>query len=232
MLPFFKDTKAIAFDADDTLWENENFFRESEQVYYSLMKEYASVELLEKSLFKTEIGHLSLYGYGIKSFILSMIESALEISNHQVSPEIISQIIALGKKMLQHPVRLLANVEETLQYFKSKHIKLILATKGDLIDQERKLRESGLAHYFDQIEIMSDKKDADYLRFLKELNIKPSNFIMIGNSLKSDVMPVIKIGGKAIHIPYHTTWVHEEAQNISFDADRFMEIESLIELYL
>ena len=166
MISFFDNIKTIAFDADDTLWENENFFREAEEEYYYLMKEFGKKDELEKALYKTEIGHLNLYGYGIKSFILSMIESALEISKHQVSPKIISEIVEIGKNMLNHPVRLLKNVEETLTYFKSKNIKLIIVTKGDLIDQERKLRKSSLAHYFDHIEIMSDKKTDNYTKLL------------------------------------------------------------------
>ena len=230
MIPFLKNIKTIAFDADDTLWENENFFRDAEKEYYYLMKEFANKETLEKALYKTEIGHLNLYGYGIKSFILSMIESALEISKHQVSPEIISKIIEIGKKMLKHPIRLLKNVEETLTYFKSKNIKLIIATKGDLIDQESKLKQSGLAHYFDHIEIMTDKKINNYLELLKQLNIKPLEFVMIGNSLKSDIIPVTEIEGKAIHIPYHTTWMHEEAEKQSISPELFMEIKSLQEL--
>ena len=159
-----------------------------------------------------------------------MIESAIEVSKQQVSSEIISQIIEIGKKMLNHPVRILENVEETLSYFKSKNIKLIIATKGDLIDQERKLKQSGLAHYFDHVEVMSDKKSGNYLKLLKQLKLNSSELVMIGNSLKSDIIPIVEIGAKAIHIPYHTTWVHEEVEKKTVMPELFMEIKSLLEL--
>ena len=226
----FRNIKVIAFDADDTLWENENFFRAAEQEFYSLMKNFADKDFLEQKLFQKEVGHLGLYGYGIKSFTLSMIETALEVSKHKVSPEIISQIITIGKKMLAYPVRLLDDVEKTLEFLKSKGFFIIVATKGDLIDQERKLKQSGLLKYFNHIEVMTDKQTENYKALFKKLNIVETEFLIIGNSLKSDIIPVVKLGGKAIHIPYHTTWVHEEADKLDLKNLDYLKIKKIGEL--
>jgi putative hydrolase of the HAD superfamily len=201
--------KVIAFDADDTLFVNEPYFQEVEQKFCALMSDYLSHQGLSQELFKTEIENLDLYGYGIKGYILSMIEAAMTISNNTISLEIIEKIIAYGKELLQKPIELLDGVEETLQQLHGKY-KLVVATKGDLLDQRRKLHNSGLGHYFHHIEVMSDKKEKDYLDLLKRLEIKADEFFMIGNSLKSDVLPVLEIGGYAVHIPFHTTWEHEK----------------------
>ena len=201
--------KIIAFDADDTLFVNEPYFLEVEQQFCELLTDYLSPDELSKELFKTEIENLSLYGYGIKGYILSMIEAALKISNNKVSIEIIEKIIALGKELLQKPIELLGGVEETLKALHGKY-KLVVATKGDLKDQQSKLQRSGLAHYFHHIEVMSDKHEINYQHLLTRLEIEPKDFLMIGNSLKSDILPVLNLGGFAIHIPFHTTWEHEK----------------------
>ena len=204
----YKNIKVIAFDADDTLWVNETYYREAEGKFAKLLTKYETENKLDQELFKTEMNNLHLYGYGIKSFVLSMIESALQVSNHKVKPEVIQQIIGIGKEMLQKPLELLEGVEQTLIALKPTY-RLILATKGDLLDQERKLEKSGLIKYFHHIEILSDKKPENYRKLLSHLDIMPSEFLMVGNSLKSDVLPLLEIGAKAIHIPYHTTWAHE-----------------------
>ncbi len=204
----YKNIKVIAFDADDTLWVNETYYREAEQEFIKLLSKYETENKLDQELFKTEMKNLSLYGYGIKSFILSMVESAIELSNYKISTKVIAQILDIGKNMLQKPIELLDDVEETLKTLNPKY-KLILATKGDLLDQERKLEKSGLMKCFHHIEILSDKKTDNYNKLLSHLDIKNSEFLMVGNSLKSDVLPLIKIGAEAIHVPYHTTWAHE-----------------------
>ena len=203
------DLKVIAFDADDTLWINEPYFQETEQKFCELLSQYLSHHTLSQELFKTEIGNLRLYGYGIKGYILSMIEAALKISNNTISNETIEKIIQYGKELLEKPIVLLDGVEETLKALHGKY-KLVVATKGDLLDQRRKLHNSGLGHYFHHIEVMSDKQEIDYNDLLQRLEIQPSEFFMIGNSLKSDVLPVLAIGGYAVHIPFHTTWAHEK----------------------
>jgi putative hydrolase of the HAD superfamily len=201
--------KVIAFDADDTLFVNEPYFQETEQKFCELMSDYLSHQGLSQELFKTEIENLNLYGYGIKGYILSMIEAAMKISNNTISLEIIEKIIEYGKELLQKPIELLDGVEETLKALHGKY-KLVVATKGDLKDQQSKLHRSGLGAYFHHIEVMSDKQEIDYQKLVKRLDIQPEEFFMIGNSLKSDVLPVLAIGGYAVHIPFHTTWDHEK----------------------
>lgn len=205
----YKNIKVIAFDADDTLWVNETYFREAEEDFAQLVSKYETKNKIDQELFQTEIKNLTLYGYGVKGFILSMIECALELSNYQIKQHTIESILNIGKEMLEKPIELLEGVEEALQSLEGKY-KLIVATKGDLLDQERKLEKSNLLKYFHHIEVMSDKKEKDYQKLIKHLEIHPSELLMIGNSLKSDVLPLIKIGASAIHVPFHTTWVHEE----------------------
>jgi putative hydrolase of the HAD superfamily len=200
--------KVIAFDADDTLWVNEPYFRRSEEHFVSMFTELLSPHDTERELLKTEIANLPLYGYGIKGMVLSMIEAALHITNNNLNPDDVSKIIELGKGMLNQPIELLEGVEQVLLALQP-HYRLVVATKGDLLDQERKLKKSKLAHYFHHIEIMSEKDDAAYLKLIRHLDIQPSELLMVGNSLKSDVMPVLNVGGHAIHIPYHITWAHE-----------------------
>jgi len=208
----YKNIKVIAFDADDTLWVNETYFREAEQKFAKLLSAYETENKIDQELFKMEIDNLNLYGYGVKGFMLSMVESALELSNYRLNPKIIQEILVIGKEMLEKPIELLEGVQQTLETLKPNY-KLILATKGDLLDQERKLEKSGLLNYFHHIEVLSDKKPENYLKLLAHLDIEPSELLMLGNSLKSDVLPLIEIGASAIHIPFHTTWAHETVEH-------------------
>ncbi|MCD8440428.1 HAD family hydrolase [Tenacibaculum finnmarkense] len=203
--------KVIAFDADDTLWINETFFREAEKEFAKLLSGYETENKIHQELYKKEIDNLKIYGYGVKGFVLSMVECALELSNYKVNQKIIDKILEIGKEMLAQPIDLLDGVEEVLQELQGK-CKIIVATKGDLLDQERKLEKSGILKYFHHTEVMSDKKTADYLKLIKHLDIQPSELLMIGNSLKSDVLPLIEIGAAAIHVPFHTTWAHEQVK--------------------
>lgn len=220
--------KVIAFDADDTLFVNEPYFQETEQKFCALMSDYLSQQGLSQELFRVEIANLELYGYGIKGYILSMIEAAMRISNNTISIEIIQKIIEYGKELLQKPIELLDGVEETLAALHGKY-KLIVATKGDLKDQQRKLHDSGLGHYFHHIEVMADKQEINYQKLLKRLEIVPSEFFMIGNSLKSDVLPVLEIGGYAVHIPFHTTWEHEKVSH-KVEHPNFKTLENITEV--
>lgn len=217
--------KVIAFDADDTLFVNEPYFQETEQKFCALMSDYLSEQGLSQELFKTEVDNLHLYGYGIKGYTLSMIEAAMKISNNTLSVEAIEKIIVFGKELLQRPIELLDGVEETLKSLHGNY-KLVVATKGDLKDQRRKLHDSGLGAYFHHIEVMSDKQEKDYSDLLNRLEIKPKEFFMIGNSLKSDVLPVLGIGGYAAHVPYHTTWEHEKI-NHKVEHPNFRTLEKI-----
>ncbi|MDR2009042.1 MAG: HAD family hydrolase [Bacteroidales bacterium] len=220
--------KVIGFDADDTLWINEPYYQEVEIKLQTLLENFLPAEKISGELFRTEMSNLHIYGYGAKSFMLSMIETALKIGGNDLSPNIINEIILLGKSLLEKPVELLDNVKELLPELKDKY-SIIVATKGDLVDQQRKLNNSGLVDHFDHIEIMKDKQEKDYIDLIRKLNIKNEEFLMIGNSLMSDVLPVVSIGGKAIHIPYHTTWIHEIADKNSITKD-YIEISKLSEL--
>lgn len=225
----YKNIKVIGFDADDTLWVNETYFREAELEFGKLMQQYETINQVDQELFKIEIENLPIYGYGVKGFILSMMETALKLSNNQVSQKTMNAIINIGKDMLKKPVVLLADVEKTLAHLSKTH-RLILATKGDLLDQERKLEKSGLNKYFHHIEVMSDKRESDYLKLLTHLDIQPKEFLMIGNSLKSDILPLTKIGASAIHVPFHTTWQHEMIDNKTLSNQNYSIVESIIDV--
>jgi len=220
--------KVIAFDADDTLWVNEPYFREAEEKCCALLEDYLPMHSVANELFKVEVKNLPLYGYGVKGFILSMIETILEVTEGTASLQTVEKAIQYGKELLDKPIELLAGVEEVLETLKPNY-RLVVATKGDLLDQERKLKKSGLQNYFHHIEIMSDKQEKDYIKLLKHLDCKPEDFLMIGNSLKSDVLPVLQIGGHAVHVPYHTTWAHEMIEN-NVEHANFRSFASLPEI--
>lgn len=221
--------KIIAFDADDTLWHNEPYFDEAQERFCVLFQDYASHQEILGLILNHQVNNLPLYGFGIKAFTLSMIEAALELTNHEISGKGIEQIIAIGKNLLQKPVELLPNVISVLEQLKGKY-KLVVATKGDLKDQHRKLHDSGIGAFFHHIEVMSDKTEVDYQKMLGRLDCQPENFLMIGNSLKSDVLPILNIGGHAIHIPYHTTWEYEKI-DFEIEHKNFNTITNLSELF-
>ena len=212
--------KVIAFDADDTLWSNEPFFQEIEKQYTDLLKPYGTSEDISAALFQTEMNNLKYLGYGAKAFTISMVETALHVSGQKISGTDI-----------QHIIELLPGVKETLKVLKEKgKYKLVVATKGDLLDQENKLERSGLASYFDHIEVMSDKTEKEYQRMLNILQIAPSEFVMIGNSLKSDIQPVLSLGGYGIHIPFEVMWKHEVVD--TFTHDHLKQVKRIDELLL
>jgi putative hydrolase of the HAD superfamily len=217
--------QVIAFDADDTLWVNEPFFREAEEKFASLLEDFMPQHAIMKELYRTEIDNLKLYGYGIKGFMLSMIETALRISDHKVPITLIDKVIRIGQEMLEKPVELLPGVEDVLQALNGDY-RMVLATKGDLVDQERKLRKSGLEKHFHHIEIMSEKRVEDYEKLVKRLDVHPSEFLMLGNSIKSDILPVLELGGHGIHIPFHTTWIHEQVDHV-VEHERFSEVGNI-----
>ncbi len=218
--------RVIAFDADDTLWVNEPYFRAAELEFCTLLKDVMPSEKVMAILFETEIANLKLYGYGIKGFMLSMVETIYKICGENVRPETIKAAIELGKNMFSKPIELLDGVEEVLKSLYGKY-RLVVATKGDLLDQERKLERSGLHHYFHHIEIMSDKQERDYQKLLKHLDCLADEFLMVGNSLKSDILPVLAIGGHAIYIPYHITWLHEQIEE-EIAHTNFYQMDTLI----
>lgn len=219
----------IAFDADDTLWVNEPYFQEAEKQFCSLFSDFIPPHQVSTELYRTEERNLDLYGYGIKGFVLCMIETAHRLSEKSVFTEISKQVIEIGHELLRKPVELLNGVPETLEELQNSGYKLILATKGDLLDQERKLEKSGLRNYFHHVEIMSDKKTVNYQKIFNHLDCEPNNFLMLGNSVKSDIIPVLELGGFAGHIPYEVTWSHEKVEH-RLQHDRLLELKSLSEV--
>lgn len=219
----------IGFDADDTLWHNESLFEDHHNKYCQLLSEYHDADTVEKVLYETEMQNLELFGYGIKGFTLSCIETAIHLTNGEIKAEEIRRIIDHCRHMLSHPVELFDDVESVLDELSSK-FRLILVTKGDLRDQERKIAKSGLAGYFDHTEVVSDKNVESYARVLERSRVPVEQFVMIGNSLKSDILPVLNLGGHGIHIPYRITWEHERVESPPNEHANFYKLESIDQL--
>ena len=220
----YEGIKVIGFDADDTLWVNEPFFREAENTFCRLMTEYAEHDQVRQALYTTQVQNLDIYGYGVKGFVLSMMECALAHSPGQLDQNVHEKMIEIGKDMLDKPVDLLSGVESTLDCLSKKYM-LILITKGDLLDQQKKVTKSGLRRFFRHIEVVSNKSAESYRSLLKRLCITIENFLMVGNSLKSDVIPPIEIGAEAVYLPFDTTWNHEKLDDVG--ESRFMTISSI-----
>ncbi len=225
----YRKIKVIGFDADDTLWANEDYFRHIEAEFAQLLRDYVDKDQCISTLFNIEIKNLGLYGYGIKGFMLSMIETAHQLTNGELKGAHLMKIIEMGKTFLDKPVELLPQVKEVLEQLKEMNYRLIVATKGDLLDQEKKLKRSSLEGYFHHVEVMSDKKEVNYLKLLSHLDIHPQEFLMVGNSIKSDIMPVVNIGAMAVHIPFHTTWEHEHVEE-THEIGSYVELTKINEL--
>lgn len=227
-MPSSGELTTIGFDADDTLWQNEQFFRMTEKRFAALLSGHAEEEIVSARLLEAEKRNLALYGFGIKGFTLSMIETAIDVTEGRVPAAAIADILAAGREMLRHPIETLPHVRETLERLAGFY-RLVLITKGDLFDQERKLAQSGLGELFDAIEIVSDKSATTYARIFERHGDGPAKSMMVGNSLKSDVVPAIEAGCWGIHVPHELTWVLEHVP-APVDAPRFHEIVHLGEL--
>jgi putative hydrolase of the HAD superfamily len=212
----------LGFDADDTLWQNETFFRMTEQRFTDLLSGHGEHHVLSARLLEAERRNLAFYGYGVKGFTLSMIETAVEVTKGEVPASVIAEILSFGRQMLENPVETLPNVRETLDQLAGSY-RLVLITKGDLFDQERKLAQSGLGEYFDAVEIVSEKTAQTYERIFARHGDGAAQAVMVGNSLKSDVVPAIAAGAYGVHVPHELTWVleHEVAPE---DNPRFRRI--------
>ncbi|MCD8042954.1 MAG: HAD family hydrolase [Tannerellaceae bacterium] len=217
--------KVIGFDADDTLWTNEIYFRETEERVKKLLSPYVDAASIIPELYHTEMQNMHIYGYGIKAFILSVLETAIRITDGKLPVSILQDMILLGKNQLSRPVELLEGVKDTLNALVGKY-RLIVVTKGDLLDQEKKLRESGLEHLFHHVEIMSNKNEGTYKKLLQHLDIRPKEFVMIGNSLRSDILPPLELGCYAVYVPYPITWEHERVDEPVINS-RFYTVDSL-----
>ena len=219
----------IAFDADDTLWHNETIFEAVHERYREMLSRYHDAATVDRTLFATEMRNLELYGYGVKGFMLSAIETAIELTDGKISTGELRKLLALGRDMLAHPVDLLDGVAETIAALAASH-RLLVITKGDLRDQERKIAKSGLARHFRHVEIVSDKNESAYATILRRHDIRPSSFLMVGNSLKSDILPVLALGGSGVHVPYPLVWQHERAEPPPQADGRFFTVANVREL--
>jgi putative hydrolase of the HAD superfamily len=224
-----KHDLVIGFDADDTLWHNESIFERTHEHYRALLAQYHDAATVDRTLLATELRNLDLYGYGVKGFTLSAIETAIALTAGKIRAEEIQQLIALGQQMLAHPVELLDGVVETLTLLSSRH-RLLVITKGDLRDQERKLNRSGLGTNFAGVEIVSEKDESTYVEIFRRRGIRAERFLMVGNSLKSDILPVLTLGGAGAHVPYHLTWAAEQIETVPSAQGRYFRLETLHEL--
>jgi putative hydrolase of the HAD superfamily len=219
----------IGFDADDTLWHNETLFALTQEKFRALLAPYGDATRIDDQLFATETRNLEHFGYGIKGFTLSMIETAVELTEGRIGGHEVGQIVEWGRTMLASPVELLPGVEDVVAQLGEEY-PLLLITKGDLFDQESKLARSGLGDYFQHVEIVREKDAAIYAAILNKHGVAPDSFLMVGNSVKSDILPVLTIGGKAAHIPYAITWQHEVAAAPDGNQNGYYHLASLAEL--
>jgi putative hydrolase of the HAD superfamily len=218
----------LAFDADDTLWQNEQFFRLTEQRFADLLRDYTDAPDLNDRLIAAVTRNLQFYGFGMKGFALSMVETALDVTDHRVPGTVIAEILAAGRELLSYPIETLPYVYQTLGQLQDTH-RLILVTKGDVFDQERKLAASGLADYFAAVEIVADKNPATYTRIFDRHTDGPGHTVMVGNSLRSDIVPALAAGSFAIYVPHDLTWSYEHAEE-PVDEPRYARIAHLGEL--
>ncbi|GAX43178.1 HAD superfamily hydrolase [Tolypothrix sp. NIES-4075] len=221
--------QTIAFDADDTLWHNEMIFQDTQKLLYQMLKPYADEEVIHQKLSKIEMSNVRVFGYGITGFSLSMIETALLVSSGQIPQSKIQYIIDCGKQMLEAPLELLPDVKQTLEKLINSY-SLMLISKGDLMHQMNKIERSGLAELFSLIEIVHEKNNHIYKKIFHKHGITPSSLLMVGNSMRSDILPILEIGGSAVYIPYHVTSHVEMTTQSDIPADRFWQLESLKEL--
>ena len=219
----------IAFDADDTLWHNELIFDLTQERVAALLADWVPAAELGDQLSRMERRNLRLFGYGAKGFTLSMIETALEVSEDRIPGSVVRQILDAGKALIEHPVELLPGVAETVDLLAAEH-PLLLITKGELFHQEAKIARSGLADRFAGIEIVSEKDAETYRRVLDRHAIDPERFVMVGNSVKSDILPVLAIGGNAIHVPYESNWVLDQVDHRGAEAEGFFVAQSMLEV--
>jgi putative hydrolase of the HAD superfamily len=216
----------IAFDGDDTLWHSETLFSVTQERFRELLADHAEPAVLDERLLATERRNLALFGYGAKGFTLSMIETAIHVSAGSITSSHVQAILDLGKALLSHPVELLDDVRPVLEEVAASH-RVVLVTKGDLFHQESKLAGSGLGELFDRVEIVSEKDEATYRRVMDALGVGPDRFLMVGNSLRSDVVPVVGVGGRAVHVPYVVDWAHEVVDECDLPDGGWWRLDSL-----
>lgn len=216
----------VGFDADDTLWRSQDYFEDAQAEFERIVARYVDLTDIGKRLYECESRNIAIFGYGVKGMVLSMVEAAVEITQARISGADIHRIVQLGKDLLQHPVDVLPGVRDAVEAI-ARDFPVVLITKGDLFHQEAKVRDSGLADLFRRIEILSEKDTGTYARVLREFEIAPSQFLMVGNSLRSDIAPVLELGGWGVHVPYHVTWAHEAEGSVGVGGERMRSIASI-----
>ena len=221
--------RVVGFDGDDTLWHSESRFEVTQNEFRELVQRYVPEADVDRRLAEMEMNNLNVYGYGVKSFTLSMLETAIELTEGRIPAADLQVILGWGKSMLTAPTELLDGVAETLRAMSGRY-DLMLITKGDLFDQEGKLARSGLGELFWGVDVLSEKNPESYLAVFRRRGIEPSKFVMVGNSLRSDVVPVVALGARAVHIPYHVTWQHEQVPESELPQDGWVRIDSIEEL--
>ena len=219
----------VGFDADDTLWRSQDYFDDAQAQFERIVGAYVDLDDAGARLYAVEKRNIALFGYGVKGMVLSMIESAVEITESRIGAADLHRIVELGKALLRHPVELLPDVREAVQRIAADW-PVVLITKGDLFHQEAKVRDSGLSDLFRRIEIVSEKDPATYARLFAEFGVAPSQFAMVGNSLRSDIAPVLELGGWGVHVPYHTTWAHEADAQLRHGGERMRSIGGMAHL--
>jgi putative hydrolase of the HAD superfamily len=219
----------VAFDADDTLWHNERLFTDTQERFRSLLRRHCDESLIEQRLYETEVRNLGHYGYGVKAFTLSMVETAIDLTAGAITGEEIQAVLDMGQEMLRAPVELLDGVADVIPALAGRY-RLMVLTKGDLLDQETKVARSGLGDHFHFVEVVSRKDRDTYERILDAHGARPEDFVMVGNSLRSDILPVAEMGAVAVHIPYHTTWAHEQVDEGDLDDARYARLGGIAEV--
>ncbi len=219
----------IGFDGDDTLWRSEDYFRQANTDFAAIVGRYVNLDDVHERMLATEQRNLELFGYGAKGMTLSMVETAIAITEARISAADIHALVELGKRVLQHPVELLPGIRAAVEAV-AEHYPLVLITKGDLFHQERKVAQSGLADLFGRIEIVSEKDPATYRRVLDEFALQPAQFAMVGNSLRSDIEPVLRLGGWGVHLPYHVTWAHEQEHGLAADEPHMITVRAAADI--
>jgi putative hydrolase of the HAD superfamily len=219
----------VGFDADDTLWRSQDYFDAAQADFERIVATYVDLDDVAHRLYAVEKRNLALFGYGVKGMVLSMVEAAVEITEERISAGDLHRIVGLGKDLLRHPVEVLDGVREAVEAIAADY-PVVLITKGDLFHQEAKVRESGMADLFRRIEIVSEKDAATYARLFEEFGIAPRRFLMVGNSLRSDIAPVLELGGWGVHVPYHTTWAHEADATLRHGGERMRTIAGIADL--
>jgi putative hydrolase of the HAD superfamily len=219
----------IAFDADDTLWHAEVIFRDAEEKFCKILLPWQDQETIKRTLFEIETRNISRYGFGAKSYTFSMIETALVLTDKEISGQAIEKILKIGQVMLDAEFELLPGVQETLKSLVGNY-PLMVITKGDLLEQTSKIYRSGLAEYFDFIEVLSNKSIESYRGIFEKLELDPRSFVMVGNSLPSDIQPILSLGGIGVHIPADTTWAHELMDDFDHSQDNFYELNHIGQL--